>query len=107
MVDELQLSASELRSSRYYVEVPKLYRSVSDGSEGNFPEQRSVDGVLDGVATESDSTGGVALGVSINEKRTLLRYSEARGDIDGGSGLPDPALLISDCNDASHFSSGV
>src|SRR5829696_79804 len=42
------------------------------------------------------SDGGVHLRVDVNDEGVVAGRGDARGDVDGGGGLPDPALLVRD-----------
>ena len=49
----------------------------------------------------AESRGGVRLRVEIDDERPLAGLGQAGGEIDGGRGLADPALLVRDCVDPS------
>ena len=55
---------------------------------------------LAGLAPEA--RGEVALGIGVDREHSPLGRGEARGEVDGGRGLADAALLVGDRDDASH-----
>jgi hypothetical protein len=54
------------------------------------------------VLADADAAGRVALRVAIDEECALLRDGEAGGEVDGGRGLTDSALLVGDRDDSGH-----
>ena len=65
-----------------------------------------VGAVAVGIAEEAETAGGVGLGVAIDQQRARAEGGERRRQVDGGRGLADSALLVGDCDDASHGCAG-
>ena len=51
---------------------------------------------------DAEADGGVALRVDVDEQRLVAGLGDAGGDVDGGGGLADPALLVRDGVDGAH-----
>ena len=65
--------------------------------------QRVVDGAAwRGFALLPDAAGEVALRVDVDEQDALVGQRQRGGEVDGGGGLPDAALLIGDGDDSGH-----
>ena len=47
-------------------------------------------------------TVALACGVDVDQQRRVAGLRDAGGDVDGGGGLPHPALLIGDGVDRAH-----
>ena len=70
---------------------------------GELGGERVVDGgAFLGVPLSSDAAGQVALGVDVDEQHSLSAQGEGGGEVDGGGGLADSALLVRDGDDSSH-----
>ena len=54
------------------------------------------------VARDAEPDGRVALRVDVDDQRLVAGRRDAGGDVDGGGGLPDPALLVRDRVDGGH-----
>src|SRR5690606_19747299 len=57
-------------------------------------------GAVEGAALlffHADGGGGVGLGVKIDQKSGDFFLGETGGEVDGGGGLADAALLVGDC----------
>ena len=68
--------------------------------------ERLVDrAALGRLSALPDAAGEVALGVDIDKKDAAAGKRQRRGQVDGGRGFADAALLIGDGDDAGH--SGV
>ncbi len=59
-------------------------------------DQSVVDGSFDLFFGNGQSDAAMALGVHIDQKRSMAEPSQAGGQIDAGGGFPAPALLIDD-----------
>ena len=55
-----------------------------------------------GIAEEAEPAGGVGLGIAVDQQRARAERGERGRQVDGGRGLADSALLVRDCDDASH-----
>jgi len=53
-----------------------------------------------GRVLEAETAGGVGLGIKIDEENPATCFGRPRGEVNGGGGLADPALLINDSHDA-------
>ena len=53
-----------------------------------------------GRVLEAETAGGVGLGIKIDEEDPATCFGRPRGEVNGGGGLADPALLINDSHDA-------
>ena len=53
-------------------------------------------------AVGADADGGVALRIDVDEQRVEAGLRDARGDVDRGGGLADPALLVGDGVHGAH-----
>ena len=63
--------------------------------------ERVVDGAAGrGLALLPDATRQIGLGIEVNEQDGLVRHRERGGEIDGGRGFGDAALLVGDGDDA-------
>ena len=51
---------------------------------------------------DAEAAGGVALGVDVDDERRPARLGESGGDVNGGGGLADPALLVGHGDDLGH-----
>jgi hypothetical protein len=58
-----------------------------------------VEGGLDGVFFDSESGGGVALRVRVDEKDAFVFEGESGGEVNGGGCFADPSFLIHDAVD--------
>ena len=58
-----------------------------------------------GILRKTDSGGGIALGIAIDQKRSLLRESQRSSEVNRGGRLADPALLIGNCDDTAQITS--
>ncbi len=54
------------------------------------------------VAAEAEGDRRVALRVEVDGKRLAAELGDAGAEVDGGRGLPHPALLVGDRVDESH-----
>ena len=52
-----------------------------------------------GLALLSDAAGEIALGIDVDEEHALFGERQRRGEVDGGRGLADAALLVGDGDD--------
>ena len=68
--------------------------------------QDLVNGMGDFVQGK-EGQGAVGLRVQVDEEGPLLFSGERGGEINGGCGLPDPALLVRDGNDRRHIQLSV
>src|SRR5689334_4299155 len=48
------------------------------------------------VTRDAEADGGVALRVDVDDEGLVAGRGDAGGDVDGGGGLADPALLVRD-----------
>lgn len=71
---------------------------LDDAGDGLVVEQNVVDAGAGGFF-HAEATGGVGLGVQINQQDLLAALGEAGGQIDGGGGFADSAFLVGDGND--------
>ena len=53
-----------------------------------------------GHVPQAEATGGIGLGIKIDEEDPATCFGRSRGEVNGGGGLADPALLINDSHDA-------
>ena len=53
-----------------------------------------------GHVLQAEATGGIGLGIKIDEEDPATCFGRSRGEVNGGGGLADPALLINDSHDA-------
>ena len=51
------------------------------------------------VAGDAQTGRGIALGIKVYQQNLLADGGQGGGEIDGGRGLPDAALLVSDRED--------
>ena len=49
---------------------------------------------------QAEATGGIGLGIKIDQENTAACLGRTSGEVNGGGGLADPALLINDSHDA-------
>src|ERR1700730_17764137 len=54
------------------------------------------------MLVDSASHGGIALRIEIDQQHAPFGGRQRGGETDGGGGLPDPALLICNCDDPLH-----
>jgi hypothetical protein len=59
-----------------------------------------------GIAEEAEPAGSVGLRIAVDQQRADPEGGERRSQVDGGRGLADSALLVGDCDDASHSFAG-
>ena len=57
----------------------------------------------DVISLDTDPGGGVPLRISVDQQGALLGHRQAGGEIHGGGGLANPAFLIRDRYDSSHW----
>ena len=55
-----------------------------------------------GLAFLSDAAREVALRIDVDEQDALVRERQRRGEVDGGGGFADAALLVGDGDDSCH-----
>ena len=60
-----------------------------------------IRGELQGRLVDPESGCSVPLRIQVDQQRLPLGQRQAGGEVDSGSRLADPALLIRDCDDAS------
>jgi hypothetical protein len=77
-------------------------RLAEDVGERAAVEEDLVDAPLHLVARDAEGRPGVALRVDVDEERAALAGGERGGEVHGGRGLPDAALLVRDGDDARH-----
>ena len=66
--------------------------------------ERVVDGAaVGGAALHAEARRQVGLRVEVDEEDALVGEGEGGGEVDGGGGLADAALLVRDCDDLAHF----
>ena len=76
---------------------------VDDGFfRGNLPDDHLIGAVRRVFFVHAEARGGVCLRVKIAEQNAGTGGGQRRGEVDGGGGFPDAALLIDDCNDPCH-----
>src|SRR5262245_49261695 len=63
-----------------------------------------IDATVEGTFFYPDPAGGVRLRIHVDQQGRNISGGKTGGEIDGRSRLPNPALLIGDCNDFSHMS---
>ena len=56
---------------------------------------------------DADGTGGVGLGIEIDQKRVDFLLGESGGEVDGGRGLADAAFLIGDGENGGGHGEGL
>jgi hypothetical protein len=49
-----------------------------------------------GLFLHAHGAGGVGLGIEVDQQRVDFLFGQRRGQIDGGGGLADAALLVGD-----------
>lgn len=77
--------------------------SIDDGRrEGARVEEAVVDGRCEARLIHADPTGGVRLGVHVNEEDSAAESGEAGAQVDGRGRLPYAAFLVDDCDYAAH-----
>lgn len=64
-----------------------------------LPEQNGVEAFARHVP-QAEATGGIGLGIKIDQENTAACLGRTSGQMNGGGGLTDPALLIDDSHDA-------
>ena len=79
------------------------------GREGDVVDHRlAAQQVVDGAPlpadVESQPAGGVALRVEVDENDLAAHLGHRGGEVDGGGGLPDAALLVDDSHDPRFYS---
>ncbi len=64
--------------------------------------QALVYGGLHLTFVDSHPARGVALGIQVHQEHLAPVGREAGGQVDSGGSLADSALLVHDCDDATH-----
>src|SRR6185437_7456962 len=72
------------------------------GLRAALPEQHFARAALDRALVHPAAGGGIALRIDVDQQHAPSHHREGGGQIHGGGGLADPALLIRDRNDALH-----
>ena len=76
-----------------------------DGVGGGVAaHEEVVDGGAVVVAAEAQASGGVGLGVAVDEQGREAFEGERGGEVDGGGGFADAALLVDDGDDFGGWS---
>ena len=66
-------------------------------------DQDVIAGEGDLTLIDAEATGGVALGVQVAEEDLFAQLAQAPGQVDGGGGLTDAALLVCDRDDFTQW----
>jgi hypothetical protein len=53
------------------------------------------------VLGDTETAGGIALGVGIDHQDAYVVDSQGGGEVDGGRGFADAALLVGNCEDSA------
>ena len=104
--DQLDLGACEIPVGREQRQPVHACRDQEGGRVGcgHGRCQRVVDGSgRRGFPFLADTARQVALGVDVDEQHASADEGEGGGEVDGGCGFADAALLIGDGHDATHF----
>src|SRR5262249_48462893 len=96
-IDQLDFSADEPLARWDELETfdPGLEENIRDGSPSG---QDVVDPPGNLGAGIAEAASGVSLWIEIDEQDAFLIQGERCSEIDRGRGLPDPPLLIGDCD---------
>src|SRR5262249_41958793 len=81
---------------------PVYLRAKDNTTYGIADNQGVVEGLPGRVFGKTNGGSRVALRIRVNQEDFLFSSRERSGQIDGSSRLANAALLIGDCNDASH-----
>jgi hypothetical protein len=93
--NELKVSADEVLIGGDEAETLEI--SGDDGFFGwNVAEEDVIEAGMGRVFGDAEASGGVALGVGVDDQDAEVVGREGSGQIDGGSGLSNSAFLISD-----------
>jgi len=104
LIDHFHFGGSEISCCGGDIQVAELNTATDHIIERRRSDENVIDGLLNTLTRESESTRGVALRVGVDEQSSLLGDSETCGEIDGRGCLPYPAFLIGDRYDFSHCS---
>ena len=66
--------------------------------KGGVTGHQLIGGLLAGALVDPQATGGVSLGINVHQKHPFSQLAQAGRQIDGGGGLPHPALLVGNGN---------
>ena len=70
-------------------------------SEVGIAEEDVVEAGLVGIFGDAEAAGGVALGVGVDDEDPNVVGCQGSGEIDGGGGFPDAALLVGNGEDSA------
>jgi hypothetical protein len=84
------------------VEVRELHFAHRGGDNRGGVEEDVVDRGVVRLFLKPDAARSIPLGITINKEDALFSGRETSGEIDGGCGLANPALLVGDCDNSSH-----
>jgi len=70
-------------------------------------EEDIVDAEAGFVPREAEAPGGVGLGVAVDEEGLEAFQGDGGGEVDGGGGFADPALLVDDGDDLRRGGGGL
>ena len=99
---ELDFGGCEIRSCTDDIQFLKLNGSLARRSKIRISDEHVVESQRNRFLLESDSTGGVALWVRVDQERALLRGGETGCEIYSGGRFPHTALLVCDCDYSGH-----
>ena len=102
---DIDFRAGEVKFGGDDVEAEELRFEDLGVQGGLLGEEGVVDGGP-GRLGKAEAAGGVGLGVEVDEQDGLAAFGERRGQVDGGGGLADAALLVGDGNDGGGHGKG-
>lgn len=70
-------------------------------------EQQVVDADAVGSLLEAEATGGIRLGIAVDQEDWEAVEGEGGGQVDGGGGFAHPAFLVDDGQDSAWGSGGL
>ena len=97
-----QFSADEVLCRRQHIEKGNADVACDHFIRITPVDHHVIERRVEFAFAEPDTTGGVALGIGVDEQRALFRDGERRGEIDGRRGLPDAALLVGNGDNSGH-----
>ena len=96
--DELEVRPDHVAGSGDEGEVCD-FRGEDDLAGGGVAEEEVVDGEAGFVAGKAEASGGVGLGIDVEEEYGNAFKGDGGGQIDGRGGFADSALLVDDGDD--------
>jgi hypothetical protein len=88
--------------AQHVVEQPAFVAAHARLGDGGRLQQHVVDRELELALVDARAHGGIALRVEVDHQHALAHLGQAGGQVDGGGGLADAALLVGDAKDLGH-----